>query len=68
MFFCSEANAAYYPMGIRVSFPGLNRPERKVNHSRPSSAEIYNTLQKGQKAEQNSVKTQRNVTLQGEMK
>ena len=30
------------PSGCRCSFPGLNRPEREVNHLPPSSAEVKN--------------------------
>jgi hypothetical protein len=36
----SGAHSAYYPMGTRGSFPGVNRPGSEADHSPPSSAEI----------------------------
>jgi hypothetical protein len=36
----SGAHPASYPMGNRVSFPGIKRPGREADHSPPSSAEV----------------------------
>jgi hypothetical protein len=36
----SEAHPASYPLGIRVSFPGVKRPGREADNLPPSSAEV----------------------------
>jgi hypothetical protein len=38
----SGAYPSSYPMGTRVSFSGVKRPEREIDHSPPSSAEVKN--------------------------
>jgi hypothetical protein len=38
----SGAHSASYPMGTRVSFPVVKRPERETDHSPPSSVEVKN--------------------------
>jgi len=38
-----EAHPAFYAMGT-VYFPGAKRPERGVDHSFPSSAEVKATV------------------------
>jgi hypothetical protein len=38
----SEAHPASYPMGTGTNFKGVKRPERKADHSHPSSAEVKN--------------------------
>ena len=37
-----DAHTASYSMGTVVSYPGINRPGREVNHSPPFSAEVKN--------------------------
>jgi hypothetical protein len=37
---CSGAHPAYCPMRTGDSFPGVKRPGREADHSRPSSAEV----------------------------
>jgi hypothetical protein len=38
----SGAHLASYPMGTRVSFPGVKRPGREADYSPPSSAKVKN--------------------------
>jgi hypothetical protein len=38
----SGAHPAAYPMGTWGPFPGVKRPERKADHSSPSSADVKN--------------------------
>jgi hypothetical protein len=37
---CSGVRQASYSMGTGVSFPGVKRPGREVNHSPPVNAEV----------------------------
>jgi hypothetical protein len=38
----SGAHPASYPMGTRVSFPGVKQPGHKADHSPPFGAEVTN--------------------------